>query len=79
MEWISVKERLPEAPEQDWVLVACLFQPEGYYGVPHIAEYGNGKWYENGIGVTTDIEEKYGIEVTHWTVMPDNPELGKAD
>lgn len=77
MEWISVKERLPEAHEQDLVLVACLFQPEGYYGVPHIAEYSNGKWYDTDAAI--DIEEKYGLAVAHWTVMPDNPDLGKAN
>lgn len=77
IEWISVKERLPDPPEQDWVLVACLLQPEGYYGVPHIAERRNGKWYDADAAI--DIEEKYGIEVTHWTEMPDNPDLGKAD
>ena len=42
--WISVEDRLP-GKQHDWVLVACKFVPEGWRGVPHIAEFRNGVWW----------------------------------
>jgi hypothetical protein len=69
--WISVDERLPEKPGYDWVLVATKMVPEGWYGVPHIAELRSGVWYDNHLEVP--FEEELSIKVTHWTPMPPNP------
>ena len=68
-EWVSVDERLPEK-QHDWVLTACKLVPEGYYGVPHIAELRNGKWWADG-GDFPLIE--IGVEVTHWMPLPAPP------
>jgi hypothetical protein len=73
--WIDVTEKLPTAPEHDWVLVKTKMVPEGYYGVPHIAELRNGVWYSTEYD--TPLEETASVKVTHWMDIPD-PE-GKAD
>ena len=74
-EWVSVDERLPEK-QHDWVLTACKLVPEGYYGVPHIAELRNGKWWADG-GDFPLIE--IGVEVTHWMPLPAPPKGGCSD
>ena len=43
--WVPVSERLPKAPEQDWVLVKTHTVPDGNPGMPHMAELRNGVWY----------------------------------
>ena len=68
-EWVSVDERLPEK-QHDWVLTACKLVPEGYYGVSHIAELRNGKWWADS-GDFPLIE--IGVEVTHWMPLPAPP------
>lgn len=68
-EWVSVDERLPEK-QHDWVLAACKLVPEGYYGVPHIAELRNGKWWSDD-GKFPLIE--IGVKVTHWMPLPAPP------
>ena len=69
--WIPVSERLPEKSEHDWVLVATKMIPEGWYGVPHIAELRSGKWYDQFND--EPFEEVLSIKVTHWIPMPENP------
>lgn len=67
--WISVKERLPKGPEYDWVLVQERFVPEGWYGIPRVAELRNGVWY--GREIEEPFEKPYGVEVTHWMPLPE--------
>jgi len=69
--WIPVTERLPESPTYDWVLVLCRMDPEGYYGIPHVAELRNGKWYADCC--ITPFEEVLGVKVTHWCPLPNSP------
>ena len=71
--WIPTEERLPERPEYDWVLVATKLEPEGWYGVPHIAELRRGKWFGNGYPDDMPLEESCGVKVTHWMPLPENP------
>jgi hypothetical protein len=68
--WINVNDRLPQAPDDDWVLVRIEFVPEGYCGVPHIAELRNGVWYSSGL--KGPLEETLSVKVTHWMPIP-NP------
>jgi hypothetical protein len=70
-EWIPVSERLPEKPEYDWVLVATKMDPEGWYGVPHVAELRDGKWFAQGDD--KPLEEWCAVKVTHWMPLPENP------
>ena len=72
--WISVAERLPEKSTYDWVLVQVKMDPEGYYGVPHVAELRNGKWFGMGYLDDMPLEESCGIIVTHWMPLPVVPE-----
>ena len=71
--WISVEERLPEYPEHDWVLVQIKLIPEGWYGVPHIAELRRGVWFSSSCD--GPLEETCGVKVTHWQELPAKPEL----
>ena len=68
-QWISVKDRLPEF--RDWVLVIGKFVPEGYWTVPHIAEFRNGVWHSDDIDCTP-LEER-ALTVTHWMPLPEPP------
>ena len=68
--WISVKDRLPEHPGYDWVLVQAKMNPEDYYGVPHIAELRNGTWYDED---DLPLEEFRSVIVTHWMPLPQPP------
>lgn len=44
--WISVKERLPEKPEYDWVLVIVRDKRDGFIGIPQIGELrSDGFWH----------------------------------
>jgi hypothetical protein len=69
--WVSVTERLPLAPEYDWVLVKTVFDSgdsfKGSFGVPHVAELRNGVWYCD----TCDepMEEWLHIKVVAWFDM----------
>lgn len=71
LEWISVNDKLPEKSEYDWVLVATKLIPEDWYGVPHIAEFRNGEWYD--VYYEKSFEELLSIKVTHWMPLPENP------
>lgn len=72
MEWISVKDRLPEKPMYDWVLVQVKLIPENNYGVPHVGELRNGVWYSDCYD--TPLEESAGVRVTHWMPLPEFPQ-----
>jgi hypothetical protein len=72
-EWISVKERLPQKPTFDWVLVQTKMIPEGWYGVPHIAELRGGVWFAQCLD-DKPMENELSIEVTHWMPIPEPPE-----
>lgn len=69
--WISVSERLPEKSKYNWVLVQYKIEPEGRYGVPHIAELRNGTWYDQKY--YGPLEETIGVKVTHWMPLPGFP------
>lgn len=69
--WISVEDRLP-GKQHDWVLVACKFIPEGWRGVPHIAEFRNGVWWADCHDAPL---AKAGVEVTHWMPLPEPPDM----
>ena len=69
--WIDVQERLPERPEHDWVLVQTKMTPEGWYGVPHVAELRSGVWYTQCLD--KPMEYELAIEVTHWMSLPEPP------
>ena len=71
MEWINVNDKLPKAPEYDWVLVQVKLIPENFYGVPHIAELRSGVWYDQQLD--KPMEEELSVIVTHWTPMPEHP------
>lgn len=44
--WISVKERLPEKPKYDWVLVIIRDKRDGFIGIPQIGELrSDGFWH----------------------------------
>lgn len=44
--WISVKERLPEKPEYDWVLVIVRDKRDDFIGIPQIGELrSDGFWH----------------------------------
>ena len=72
-QWISVKDRLPEKTEHDWVLVQLKLVPEDAYGVPCVAELRNGEWYDaDGCLIGTDPEGGCVI-ATHWMPLPQPP------
>ena len=74
-EWISVKERLPSS-DRDWVLVACKLMPEGFYGVPHVAELRGGVWWSDCYDVPLCSA---GVVVTHWMPLPEPPGVTDTD
>jgi len=72
-EWISVKERLPQKPTFDWVLVLIKMIPEGWFGIPHVAELRNGVWFAECLD-DKPMEKELSVEVTHWMPLPEAPE-----
>ena len=69
--WVSVKDRLPEKPQYDWVLVRIRLNPDGFYGLPHIAELRKGVWYSTEYDLP--IEQILQGTVTHWMPLPEPP------
>jgi hypothetical protein len=70
-EWISVKDRLPEKNEFDWVLVVVeLHSQYGiFHSVPIVAELRHGEWYDyNDETIEGEFEK-----VTHWMPLPQPP------
>ena len=76
-EWISVKDRLPDNKEHDWVL-AQVVEDNGFMHIPRVMEYRQAKndWFEETYGW---LSEHNGVfSVTHWMPLP-NPPKGDAD
>ena len=74
--WISVKDRLPDNKEHDWVL-AQIVEDNGYMHIPRVMEYRQAKndWFEE----TYDwLSEHNGLfSVTHWMPLPHPPKGDK--
>ena len=71
-EWISVKDRLPDNKEHDWVL-AQVVEDNGYMHIPKVMEYRQlrNDWFEETYGW---LSEHNGVfTVTHWMPMPNPP------
>ena len=71
-EWISVKDRLPDNKEHDWVL-APVVEDNGYMHIPRVMEYRQLKndWFEETYGW---LSEHNGLfSVTHWMPLPQPP------
>ena len=71
-EWISVKDRLPDNKEHDWVL-AQVVEDNGYMHIPKVMEYRQSKndWFEETYGW---LSEHNGLfSVTHWMPLPNPP------
>ena len=71
-EWISVKDRLPDNKEHDWVL-AQVVEDNGYMHIPKVMEYRQAKndWFEETYGW---LSEHNGVfTVTHWMPLPNPP------
>ena len=71
-EWISVKDRLPDNKEHDWVL-AQVVEDNGYMHIPKVMEYRQlrNDWFEETYGW---LSEHNGLfSVTHWMPLPNPP------
>ena len=71
-EWISVKDRLPDNKEHDWVL-AQVVEDNGYMHIPRVMEYRQQRndWFEETYGW---LSEHNGVfSVTHWMPLPQPP------
>ena len=68
-EWISVKDRLPDNKEYDWVL-AQVVEDNGFMHIPTVMEYRQSKndWFEETYGWLS--EHNGAFTVTHWMPLP---------
>ena len=74
--WISVKDRLPDNKEHDWVL-AQVVEDNGYMHIPTVMEYRQlrNDWFEETYGW---LSEHNGLfSVTHWMPLPHPPKGDK--
>ena len=71
-EWISVKDRLPDNKEYDWVL-AQVVEDNGFMHIPTVMEYRQSKndWFEETYGWLS--EHNGAFTVTHWMPLPEPP------
>lgn len=71
-EWISVKDRLPDNKEHDWVL-AQVVEDNGFMHIPKVMEYRQSKndWFEETYGWLS--EHNGAFTVTHWMPLPQPP------
>jgi hypothetical protein len=70
--WISVKDRVPDNKEHDWVL-AQVVEDNGFMHIPRVMEYRQAKndWFEETYGW---LSEHNGLfSVTHWMPLPNPP------
>ena len=70
--WISVKDRLPDNKEHDWVL-AQVVEDNGFMHIPKVMEYRQlrNDWFEETYGW---LSEHNGLfSVTHWMPLPEPP------
>ena len=67
--WISVKDRLPDNKEYDWVL-AQVVEDNGFMHIPTVMEYRQSKndWFEETYGWISDHNGAF--TVTHWMPLP---------
>ena len=74
-EWISVKDRLPDNKEYDWVL-AQVVEDNGFMHIPTVMEYRQSKndWFEETYGWIS--EHNGAFTVTHWMPLPEPPKEG---
>ena len=90
--WISVKERLPEKPKYDWVLVTIRDKRDGFIGLPQIGELrSDGFWHtrESDDFNTEQFRREYGTtdalgiflhqEVLAWMPIPSFDEILEAN
>lgn len=70
--WISVKDRLPNNNEHDWVL-AQVVEDSGYMHIPKVMEYRQNRndWFEETYGWLS--EHNGAFIVTHWMPLPQPP------
>ena len=73
-EWISVKDRLPDNKEHDWVL-AQVVEDNGFMHIPKVMEYRQQRndWFEETYGWLS--EHNGAFTVTHWMPLPPVPEV----
>lgn len=71
-EWISVKDRLPDNKEHDWVLTQVV-EDNGYMHIPRVMEYRQAKndWFEETYGWLSEHDGVF--TVTHWMPLPNPP------
>ena len=71
-EWISVKDRLPDNKEYDWVL-AQVVEDNGFMHIPTVMEYRQSRndWFEETYGWLSDHNGAF--TVTHWMPLPEPP------
>lgn len=71
-EWISVKDRLPDNKEHDWVL-AQVVEDNGFMHIPTVMEYRQSKndWFGETYGWLSDHNGAF--TVTHWMPLPEPP------
>lgn len=67
MEWISVKDRLPDDDKNTNYLVYDNYMYEWGVSVS-VASYSNGEWYD----YLGEIH-KYSEHITHWAILPEPP------
>mgnify|MGYP006921365312 CR=1 FL=1 len=65
MNWISVKDKLPEIMEDVLIRVKCL----SYYNVEQGCYKGNDEW----INCWYSRRNKNLYPVSHWMPLPDSP------
>ena len=68
MEWISVKDRLPQPNEWDSIITNGKFVCWGHFYEPE------KKWYRDACREVEDIKNK---RITHWMPLPKPPEKEK--
>ena len=71
-EWISVKDRLPNNSEHDWVL-GQITEDNGYRWIPEVVEYREriGDWHCEGLGWLKAHNGAFAV--THWQPLPEPP------
>lgn len=76
MEWISVKDRLPDNAEH--VLINELWDENNKYSTYYLATFmkhyrgDNGRYSSNGFFIESDASVKKHL-VTHWMPVPKSP------
>ena len=75
-EWVSVKERLPDNKEHDWVL-AQVVEDNGFMHIPKVMEYRQNRddWFEETYGWLS--AHNGAFIVTHWMPLPTPPKEGQ--